>query len=146
MSAPEVSWSVREVNRAAAALEQELGRRLDLRPLDHAALNHVMTAAAPMGPSELSARIGISTGSTTELVDRLERSGHLERRRAGGDRRRVSLHVTEQGVGRVLAHLAPVFAAVDEVAEQFTPAEQETISRYLRAVARRMDEWTQSDR
>ena len=138
VSAPEVSWALREVNRAAAALDHDLAERLELRRLDYTAMGHLMSAPSPLGPAELSVRLGISTGSATELVDRLERAGHLQRHRDVRDRRRVTLEPTEAAVGRVLGELRPLFASLDALAEDFTPAEQDAIARYLRAAAQAM--------
>lgn len=135
VTAPELSWALREVNRLANELDVELARRLHLRLMDNMALGHVMTSDTPLGPAELSARLGISTGSGTELVDRLERAGHLERHRDTQDRRRVSLSASPTAVQSVLGELAPLFASLDALAENFTPAEQEAIVRYLRASA-----------
>jgi DNA-binding MarR family transcriptional regulator len=135
VSAPELSWALREVNRLASELDVELARRLHLRLMDNMALQHVMTAGTALGPAELSARLGISTGSGTELVDRLERAGHLERHRDTQDRRRVSLNASPTAVQSVLGELAPLFAALDSLAQDFGPAEQATIARYLRAAA-----------
>jgi len=58
-----------------------LAHRLGLRALDYTAMSHVLGADRPMGPFELGRRLGISSGSATELVDRLERADQLERRR-----------------------------------------------------------------
>lgn len=146
VSAPELSWALREVNRLAGDLDVELARRLHLRLLDSMALGHVMTADEPLGPAELSARLGISTGSGTELVDRLERAGHLSRHRDTRDRRRVSLSASSEAVGSVLGELAPLFAALDELAEDFTPAQQEGVIRYLRAAADRMKHFIEAGR
>ncbi|QTE30133.1 MarR family winged helix-turn-helix transcriptional regulator [Pengzhenrongella sicca] len=138
LRAPEVSWALREVNRAAADVDHELAGRLDLRALDYTAMGHLMGAPATLGPAELSARLGISTGSGTELVDRLERAGHLRRRRNDRDRRRVGLEPTESAVADILGELGPLFAALDALAEDFSPEEQEVIARYLRSAAQRM--------
>jgi DNA-binding MarR family transcriptional regulator len=138
MDAHELSWLLRAVIRANADVDQHLAQHLRLRPLDYTAMNHIMTSAEPLGPAELSARLGISTGSGTELVDRLERDGHLRRQRHPDDRRRVSLHATDAGVGRILATLGPLFTALDTLADGFTPTEQDAISRYLRGVAQRL--------
>lgn len=94
-----------------------------------------------LGPAELSARLGISTGSGTELVDRLERSGHLVRVRHPNDRRRVALQPTESAVADVLAALGPLLAAINELAADFTRDEQDTIMRYLREAARRLRDY-----
>jgi DNA-binding MarR family transcriptional regulator len=97
-----------------------------------------MTSQAPLGPAELSARLGISTGSGSELVDRLEQAGHLQRQRDTRDRRRVALHASPAAVQSVLGELAPLFAALDALEEDFTPQEQATVIRYLRTAARSM--------
>lgn len=138
MSAPEASWALRDVNRAADEVDQVLARRLGIRAVDYAALAHVLAAESPIGPFELGRRLGISSGSATELVDRLERAGHVERRRDQHDRRRVAVHLGEGTLASILGELSPLFGAVDDAAEQFTEAELAVVVRYLRLVADRM--------
>jgi DNA-binding MarR family transcriptional regulator len=144
VSASELTWALREFNRLAGDLDVELARRLRLRLLDSMALGHVMTADGPLGPAELSARLGISTGSGTELVDRLERAGHLQRVRDTRDRRRVSLSASSEAVGSVLDELGPLFAALDELADDFSPSEQEAVMRYLGAAAARIRQFIEA--
>jgi len=143
--APELSRALRQVNRASAAVDQELARRLGIRPLDCAAMEHVMTGREGLGPGQLSALLGMSTGSGTELVDRLERSGHLRRERHPHDRRRVALTPTDTAVADVLAALDPLFTSINQLAQDFTPAEREAITRYLREAARRMLDFAHHD-
>lgn len=135
VSAAETSWALRDVNRAAADVDHALARRMGLRPLDYTALSHVMTAEGAMGPYRLSGALGISSGSATELIDRLERAGHVRRRRDEQDRRRVSVQATDAAVQRVLGELAPLFSAVDTLAEEFTEPERAAIARFLRQAA-----------
>lgn len=138
MSAADLSWALRDVQRAQADVDRRLAQLLGLRPTDYQALNHVMTAHDPLGPAELSTRLAISTGSGTELVDRLETAGHLERRRHPTDRRRVILQPTPRAVERILGELAPLFSALDDLADAFTLDEQAIVARYLRAAAQRL--------
>jgi MarR family transcriptional regulator, organic hydroperoxide resistance regulator len=119
-------------------VDQALAARLGMRPLDYAAMNHVLTAGGGIGPHELSARLRISSGSATELVDRLERSGHLRRERDGRDRRRVTLQVTDTATAQVLGELGPLFTALDDLDDGFTEQELDAVARYLRLAARSM--------
>lgn len=138
MTTAELSWALREVQRAQSDVDRHLARLVGLRPVDYQALNHVMTAHDPLGPAELSTRLAISTGSGTELVDRLEAAGHLERRRHPTDRRRVVLQPSPTAVRRILGELHPLFDALDDLADTFTADEQATVVRYLRAAAQRL--------
>ncbi len=139
VSAHDVSWSLRSVNRAAARLDHALAAKLGLRLLDYQALGHVMDQEdGQVGPAELGQRLRISTGSATELVDRLERAGHVARSREGTDRRRVRLVAQDEAVNRLLGELGPLFADLDALSDEFTDEEQATISRYLRAAADRL--------
>jgi MarR family transcriptional regulator, organic hydroperoxide resistance regulator len=138
VTASEVSWGMRELQRAQGELDRALAARLRLRALDYAALSHLLLADPPLGPVELASRLGISSGSGTELADRLERSGHLHRRRAVDDRRRVVLEPDEGSVARLLGELAPLFAELDRLAATFTPDEQAAIIRYFTAAADRV--------
>lgn len=142
VTATEVSWALREVNRASADLDRKLAARLELRPLDYAAMNHLMTAPHPIGPVELAHQLGISTGSGTELVDRLERAGHLHRNRDATDRRRVVLHPTPAAVERIVTELSTLFTDIDGLADELSSAEQETIARFLRNVAQHLKAFT----
>jgi DNA-binding MarR family transcriptional regulator len=114
-------------------VDQQLAHRLRLRPLDYSAMNHVMSSEDRLGAAELSGRLGISTGSATELVDRLEQAGHLERRAHPSDRRRKVLEPTDAALGTTLGALQPLFERLDGLVETFSPEEQSVIERYLRA-------------
>ena len=135
MTASPVSWGVRDLQRAQDELARALATRMGLRALDYAAMTHLLAAEAPLGPVELAGRLGISSGSGTELADRLERAGHLHRRRAADDRRRVVLEPDEGSVARLLGELAPLFDELDRLAATFEPDEQAAIVRYLTAAA-----------
>ncbi len=141
VQAPEVSWALREVNRAGADVDHALAQRLRLRAIDYAALGHVMEQQDLLGPVELSTLLGISTGSGTELVDRLERAGHLRRDRHPQDRRRLVLHATDSAIGQVLGELGPLLRTLDALASDLTEEEAAVVSRYLRAAAQRMRDY-----
>jgi MarR family transcriptional regulator, organic hydroperoxide resistance regulator len=138
VTASEVSWGVRELQRAQEELDRALAVRLRLRALDYTAMTHLLAADPPLGPVELASRLGISSGSGTELADRLERAGHLHRRRAADDRRRIVLEPDEASVARMLSELMPLFRELDVLAATFSTDEQAAITRYLSAAAERV--------
>ena len=82
---------VDEAGRTGAAFAREQG----MHRTDGAALLAVLRAeraGEPLTPGRLGAALELSSGATTAVLDRLERLGHLRRRRDPADRRRVTLH------------------------------------------------------
>jgi len=79
-------------------LNRHLGSWVELSPSDANALGQVLwaeRAGEPLSPAELARRIGMTSGATSVLVDRLEAAGHVTRHRESTDRRRVTLRTTE---------------------------------------------------
>ena len=111
--------------------EAALARRLEIGPTDLAAMTHLTFAPGPIGPRELSGRLGITPGATTELVDRLERAGHLERRRDTLDRRRVQLHPSGGTLDQVAGELGPLLRALDAVAARLDDRDRAVVATYL---------------
>jgi DNA-binding MarR family transcriptional regulator len=127
-------WALHHLAVAVAELDVALGRRLRLSPGDYLAMKHLMTSADPLGPVELGALVGLTSGSATGLVDRLERAGHVRRRPDPHDRRRLVLEPTERALHGTEAELQPLNDALQEVAGAYTDAERDTIERFLRDV------------
>ena len=128
------TWLLRLLQSAMGDAETALARRLGIGPTDLAAMTHLTFAPEPMGPRELSGRLGITPGATTELVDRLERAGHLERRRDTVDRRRVQLHPSAATLEEVAGSLRPLLRALDAVAAGLDDHERAAVTRYLGGV------------
>lgn len=145
VTAQELSWALRDVTLAAVDVDYAMARRVGLRPMDFVALNHILVNEGSLSPYALSQRLGISTGSTSELIDRLERSGHAERHRVADDRRRVSLAPTTTAVERVLTELAPLLATLEDIASDYTAEQRDLIADYLRRVSRAMHDHGEPD-
>lgn len=97
------------------------------------AMEHLLTAGE-LGPVELGNRLGIRSASATTLVDRLEQSGHVERRRHAADRRRLVVVPTAAGEAAALEAFAPVIAALHAAADDLTAKERAAVARYLQRV------------
>lgn len=73
-------------------------------------------------PSELAKQTGLSSGATTAMLDRLQKSGLIERRPNPDDRRGTLIVLLKSGTEKV----GPLFASARE-------AQQELVSSYTEA-------------
>lgn len=91
-----------------------------------------------VAPTELSRYLGISTASTTALIDRLEKSGHVVRQAHPTDRRSVHVLATDQSDVEVRETLGRMhvrmLAAVDDMSPDEARIVIECLSRLQQAV------------
>lgn len=88
--------------RSFAARQNEIGRMFArsrrMHTSDAAAVVEILSAeerGAPLTPARLAGRLGLTTGATSILLNRLEEAGHVQRVRGHADRRAVTLHGTD---------------------------------------------------
>lgn len=124
--------ALREAIEAGARVRHVVARRAGLSDSDLMALQHLVRG--PLGPAELARMLDVSTAASTGIVDRLVERGHVMRHPYAGDRRRTEVRVTASGREEVLAHLLPMFAALDAWDRSFTDEERALVERYLRGV------------
>jgi DNA-binding MarR family transcriptional regulator len=125
---------MRELGVGLDRVGQSFAGRHGLHPTDLAALVEVLHAenrGTPVTAGELTARLGVTSGAVTGVVDRLERAGHLRRRRDDRDRRRVYLHHDDAGRRLAAEFFGPLGALSDAVMDEFGPEELRTVHRFL---------------
>jgi DNA-binding MarR family transcriptional regulator len=91
-------------------------------------------AGAVATPGLLGERLGLNSASVTALVDRLERLGHVHRRRDPDDRRRVLLDVTPSAKDLGWAFFGPLMSSIVTAIATFDDNEIATVRRFLDAV------------
>lgn len=126
--------ALRELQVAMGEAQLALGQRMRMIPSDLAAMSHLASAPVPLGPTDLAGRLGLSPGATTELLDRLERAGHVVRERDQADRRRVRLVPSAHARDEVLSRLGALLDALDAVAEDLSDGERAVVRGYLTRV------------
>ena len=84
-----------------------------------------------ISPKELSRKLGISTASTTTLIDRLVRRGHACREDNPTDRRALVIRATATSNQDVRNTLGDMHARMVEVADQLSPAETAVVAGFL---------------
>jgi DNA-binding MarR family transcriptional regulator len=85
--------ALREVILAGEHYRTVAARELDLTPTESRAVSYLM-ARGPMGQNELAQALHLAAGSTTALVDRLEKRDIVKREAHATDRRRSIVHLT----------------------------------------------------
>ena len=82
----------------------------------------------------LGSRLGLTSASTTGLIDRMERAGHVRRQRSARDRRQVEVVVTDSAVELGWSFFRPMLAAMVQAMEPFDGKELDTVERFLSQV------------
>lgn len=91
-----------------------------------------------VSPSELTRYLGVSTASTTAIIDRLEKSGHVTRVPHPSDRRSIHIVATAESDAEVRATLGKMHDRMMSAVLGLSPEESavviETLSRLQEAV------------
>jgi len=141
------STSVMEALRSYRAAEVAMRRRtqqsmdmgenelLVLRFLARARLRG--EAVTPVG---LSRYLGITSASTTALLDRLERSGHITRSPNPSDRRSVLIASSEKSDEEVRHTLSAMHERMMAIVREMDAHDRETVIRFLDAMRGAVDQ------
>ncbi|PPI69482.1 MarR family winged helix-turn-helix transcriptional regulator [Rathayibacter iranicus] len=89
---------------------------------------------------DLAGHLSISSASTTVLIDRLVRSGHLLRKPHPTDRRGIVVEATIDSDQEVRATLAEMHRRMLEIAEGLDAAQAEVVVNFLRRMSAAVDE------
>jgi DNA-binding MarR family transcriptional regulator len=95
-----------------------------------------LTAHGDQGQNELAAGLGLSSGASTALVDRLERQGIAERYPHPNDRRRTLVRLTSRGQAVVEVSRQWLLAAFHDVPAR----DHQALAATLRSIAHRLSE------
>jgi DNA-binding MarR family transcriptional regulator len=119
----DATLAVNDVIAASRDLTVRAARAMGMNTTDMAAL-HLLAEVGPLGTTGLAARLNISQASTTVLIDRLERAGHVERVRDTADRRRVV--VTDTVAAREANRVAwqSAILEIDDICRSLSDAER----------------------
>lgn len=91
-------------------------------------------------PTDIARFVGISTASTTSLLDRLERMGHIQRLRNASDRRSVTLRSTELAAHEVRSTLGDMHERMMAATAGVSEDEARAIVGFLERVSAAVDD------
>ncbi len=122
---------VRAHQQAIDAFDEAVAARLGINRTDLRCLD-VLIQEGSATAGRLATRLGLTTGSVTAMLDRLERLGYLSRSPDPSDRRRVVVAPTDAVVERAAALYGPLVEEGAHAIAGYTSAELELLIGFLR--------------
>jgi DNA-binding MarR family transcriptional regulator len=121
----------RRLSTAVVLFHGAVADRLGLNLTDYKCLE--LLARGACSPGQLASASGLSSASTTLVLDRLEQKGFVRRTPDPRDRRRTILEVVMPGgaAERFQAATAGMRRRIQALMETFSDAELAAVSRYL---------------
>lgn len=98
---------VREFQRSVDQGDDEIARLLKLNRTDLRCLD-LLLQRGPSAPSRLSVELGLTTGSVTAMLDRMEKAGYLTRTPDPSDRRKIIVQATPETAAQAMEAMLPL--------------------------------------
>lgn len=124
-SGVDVVQACRDLSAAIDALDQVAAEAVGISRGDLRCLN--LLEHGPLAPKEIAARLGMTTGSVTALLDRLEISKLVKRMSDPDDRRALLIQITPNA----FKTLAPIYRRCADTLEKAVaalPREQQSLA------------------
>jgi len=127
--------------RSVPLLVRQRGRQslagLEVTPPQFNALMDI-ARSGPLTMGDLCQHLYLASSTVTDLVDRMERAGLVERERDAVDRRVIRLHLTERGRAVIDQVMAARSAYLREVLRRMSAEDRRAVVRALRLIERQM--------
>lgn len=125
---------LRSFGASYTELTSEFALSLGLRSTEANAVVEIMYAedlGVPLTPARLAERIGLTSGATAQLLNRLEDAGHITRTREHDDRRKVTLRTSPSIVGPAMAFFATLGDHLDTLVRRHDAADLDLVATFL---------------
>jgi len=135
--------ALRRYRTAEAAAQRRLREELGIGENALMALRILVEAEAEgltVNSKQLAERLDITAASTSALVDRLVRSGHVVRHADPADRRGVILTASGRSMRRAIGVIGELDNRAAEVAEHVSPADLAVIVAFLDEMSGAVDD------
>ncbi len=133
MSVARLGSAVQDYQSAVDDFDRELARLLGVNETDLRCLEILLgDSGEQVTPRDLADRLGLTTGSVTAMLDRLEKVGYLTRSAHPTDKRRLIVQATEVARQRAAELMAPLVKEGGSLlAQRYSVAELELIRVFL---------------
>jgi DNA-binding MarR family transcriptional regulator len=122
--------SIRSLINGVEAFTGAIGARFGLSNSENVAMRE-LSVVGSLTPGDIAGRTGLTSSSVTNLVDRLERIGHVKRRAHPEDRRSVLIDLTDEGRAALVWTRSLMVHAYDGI----TPGDLSEVMSAIRTIA-----------
>lgn len=129
---------VRTLGTRVILYQQQISEILDVYTHDFTSIN-VLSETGPITAGELSKRIGLTTGSVTALIDRLEEVGFVRREKHPKDRRSIIIVPQYEEKEEVKAAYFQLNRKMLKLSDKYTEKERELIKSFLKDTVEILD-------
>lgn len=126
----QVAADIRRMISSAVLLDQIVARRLGLGATDAQALT-LLDVHGPLTAGRLAELTNLSTGTVTAMLDRLEKTGFIRRRRDALDRRRVLITIARDAEATIASHYGERYEQLTNALRRRHLAELRVIVAFL---------------
>jgi DNA-binding MarR family transcriptional regulator len=130
MDVKDLAQNIVEFYEKLSSWEHEVVRGTDLTPNQMHAIE-IIGHEKSLRMKELAERLGVTTGTLTVTVDRLEQKGLIQRQPHERDRRSYRVVLTPPGKKHFAKHHAFHVKLTEELASALTPEELESFNAVL---------------
>lgn len=121
---------MRSFGNRTVLYQQNVAAALGLYSNDFLSID-ILREKGPITAGELSKLTGLTTGSVTALIDRLEKNGYVRRENDPKDRRKVIIVPLYENKEDVIGTYQPLHTAMVKLAASYTDEELALISQFL---------------
>lgn len=141
--AVEVLQAFRVYRAAEIAMRRRTRESMSMGENELLVLRYLLKATGEgrsVSPSELTRYLGVSTASTTAIIDRLEKSGHVTRIPHPSDRRSILVVATAESDREVRETLGKMHERMMSAVIDMTPEESEVVIACLTRLQEAVDQ------
>jgi DNA-binding MarR family transcriptional regulator len=126
-----IGGAFRRIAEQGALTREMIAGHFALPRTDRAGLDFLYSRGGACSAGELSKATGLTSGSTTALIDRLEKAGYVARERDPNDRRKQIVHVPARVFARCEAVYSPIRAEMFKLWSSYSVEDLKFLEEFL---------------
>jgi DNA-binding MarR family transcriptional regulator len=123
--------AVRKMGAQSVLTSEAVAGKFGLHKTDLESLDLIFLKGGVCSAGELSRATGLTSGSTTALIDRLEKAGYVRREPDSHDRRRQMVRIRPEAIEPIQAVYSPLQAEMHKLWSGYSKRDLELIADFI---------------